>query len=118
MQNKIEVVIADDNPNIRETLKDILIEKGYLVSAVRDSYELLAYLKGKSPHILILDLIMPGKNSLDILFAIKSISSNTKIIIYTGFQKYENSIYHKTVDKFLLKDDNPEKLLQAIIELT
>ena len=118
MQNKIKILIADDNPNIRQTLKNILTERGYLIETVKDGYELLTYLREKSsPNILILDLMMPEKDGVEVFPVIKSLSPNIKIIIYTGFQKYENSIYARMADKFLQKNDDPKKLLQVIAEL-
>lgn len=117
MQGKIKIIIADDNPNIRQTLKDILMEKGYSVETVKNGYELLAYLKEKSPHIVVLDLIMPGKDGIAIFATIKCISPNAKIIIYTGFQKYKNSVYARKADRFLLKSGNPKMLVQSIADL-
>lgn len=117
MSKKAKIVIADDDAGIRATLTDILIEKKHTVDAVENGYELLANLKKQSPQIVILDLMMPEKDGIEVLSAIRSISPHTKIIIYTGFKKYENSIYARSADKFLLKGGSPEKLLQTIEEL-
>lgn len=114
MPQKTKIIIADDNSDIRSTLKDILIEKEFLVETVKNGYELLLNLRKSPAHIIILDLVMPVKDGIEILSTVKSISPNTKIIIYTGFKKYENSVYASTADKFLLKGENPEKLLEAI----
>lgn len=120
MNKEINILIADDNPNVRQTLTDILGEKGYLVETVIDGYAAMAYLKKKLPHIVILDLMMPHKNGGEIICSIKSVAPNTKIIIYTAFSRYEGSMYasDSMVDKFLLKSANPENLLQAIEELS
>lgn len=117
MQNKIKIVIADDNPVIRKTLEDVLTEKEYQVETVKDGYELLDYLKTNSPHIIILDLMMPLKDGLEILSAVKNISPYTRIIIYTGFQKYKDSPFARIADKFLLKNEGMEKLLQTLEEI-
>ena len=61
MSRKIQIVIADDNDLIRQTLKDILTEKGYFVDTVKDGYELLSFLKQNPSDIIILDLMMPEK---------------------------------------------------------
>ena len=114
MTKVTEVLVADDNPKIRQTLKDILVEKGYSVNTVNDGYELLGYIKNKSPNVLVLDLIMPQKDGIEVFSAIRRISPDTKIIIYTAFQKYEYSLYAQTADKFLLKSESPELLLRAI----
>lgn len=117
MSNKIHIVVADDNPNIRQTVKDILVERGYVVDTVRDGYDLLNYMRGQSPDVLILDLIMPQKDGIEVFSAVKGISPKTKIIIYTAFQRYEHSLYAQNADRFLLKSASPVKLLEAIEEL-
>ena len=114
---KTQILIADDNPNIRQTLTDILVERGYAVESVSDGYELLNHLRKKNPDVLILDLIMPQKDGFEVFSTVKGISPSTKIIIYTGFQRYEYSLYAKSADKFLLKSESPKKLLEAIEEM-
>ena len=63
MSRKIQIVIADDNDLIRQTIKDILTEKGYFVDTVKDGYELLSFLKQNPSDIIILDLMMPEKGA-------------------------------------------------------
>lgn len=117
-KGKIRIVIADDNLILRQELKNKLTESGYLVENFKDGYELLDYLKRESADILVLDLMMPRKDGLDVFGTIKAIYPRTKIIIYTGFQRYKNSMFARAADRFLLKDDHPEKLLAVIKELT
>lgn len=117
MQKKIRILIADDDPTICATLKDIFTEKGFLAETVRNGYELLSAVKRKIPHIIILDLMMPEKDGITVISSVKSICKDIKIVIYTGFKKYADSTYAKSVDKFLLKGENPEKIVQAINEL-
>lgn len=117
MREKINIVVADDNQGVCQTLKDILSEKGYFVETVCNGYQLYDYLKKKFPEIVILDLMMPEKNGTDVLFSIKTISPGTKVIVYTGFQRYENSIYAQGADRFLLKGSSFEDLLAAIESL-
>lgn len=117
MQNKVKILIADDNAYLRQALQDMLIEKEYLVETVQNGYELLVYLKERSADIIILDIMMPGRSGIEIISTIRSASPYAKIILYTGFQKYKDSIYAHIVDKFLLKNGNIHSLLQAIEEL-
>ena len=111
------ILIADDNSDIRQILKDILVREGYLVELAKDGLEALTCVKEKSIDLLILDLIMPDRSGMEIFTSIKSISPRTKIIIYTGFPHYENSVYAKYADKFILKGSDIKKLLQAIEEI-
>ncbi|MFH1753757.1 MAG: response regulator [Candidatus Omnitrophota bacterium] len=114
---KLKIAIADDNPAMRQELKEMLTAEGYSVKTFNDGYEVLAYLKNASPHILILDLVMPNKGGTDIISAIKSISPGTKIIIYTGFKEYEHLMDINFIDKFILKAGDPKELLKALKDM-
>ncbi len=118
MRKKTEIVIADDDADICRTLKDLLIEKEYLVEAVKNGYELLSYLKKKYADIIILDLMMPEKDGVEIISAVKDIAPYARIVIYTGFSKYSGFPFVELADRFLLKNENPEKLLLALEELS
>jgi len=113
-KTKIKILLADDNANIRESLSDLLRANGYYVDLAKDGYEVLTYLHEKSPHILILDLMMPDKNGIEILTSIRNISPKTKVIIYTAFREYKNLMLSRQADKFLVKSESPKKLLAAI----
>jgi two-component system, NtrC family, nitrogen regulation response regulator NtrX len=118
-KNKPKIIlIADDNKNICSTLSDILCDDGYVVDTVNDGYELLAYLEKKIPDVVILDIMMPAKGGLEVLNTIKSVSADIKVIIYTGFSQYQTSVYASVVDRFLLKTDSPDKVIEAVESLT
>jgi len=117
MSAKAHIVIADDNANIRLTLKDILTEQAYLVDMVKNGYELIAYLKNSEPDIIILDLMMPEKDGIEVFDCLKCLRPKIKIIIYTAFHRYAESQYARLANKFILKDAPPQDLLKAIEEL-
>lgn len=117
MSKKRRVVVADDNPGIRQSFEDLLADEGYGVKAVANGYQLLNYLKNNSADLVILDLMMPEKDGLETISALRSIAPEAKVIIYTAFGRYENSLYAKEADKFLLKTDSPEIVLNSIKEL-
>ncbi len=112
------VVIADDNREICELISDVLGHSGYNVDTVYNGYELLSYLENNNPSIIILDLMMPEKTGLSILSTLKQVSPYARIIIYTGYQEYENSVYARTADRFLVKGGSMEDLIQAVQDLT
>lgn len=117
MPKKKSIVIADDNANIRQTLNDILTDNGYAVETVKDGYELVAYLKNNEPQLVILDLMMPEKDGIEIFDCLKCLQPETKIIIYTAYHKYEDSLFSRRADRFVLKDSPVQKLLEAIGDL-
>lgn len=115
--DKVKIVVADDNPGIRQTFQDLLSDEGYQVKTVGNGYQLLEYLRKDSADLVILDLMMPEKDGLETISVLRSIAPDTKIIVYTAFGRYENSLYAKEADRFLLKTESPEKVLGSIKDL-
>lgn len=118
MQEKRKVVIADDNKEICELITDILAESGFEVDSVHNGYELLAYLEERTPAVIILDLMMPEKDGMSIINTLKQVSPYSRIIIYTGYREYGNSVYARSVDRFLVKGEKIEGLVEAVKELS
>ena len=119
MASKTRILIAEDNADLGHVLKTILSKKGYAVEVVKDGYEALTYLRRRLPHVVILDLMMPEKSGIEIFSTIRGMAPNTKIVIYTAIEEYENSIYARKADRFLIKGESgPDELLKTISELT
>jgi CheY-like chemotaxis protein len=67
------ILIVDDEPEIRESLRDALSEEGYQVMLARNGAEALALLPGVArPCAIILDLIMPVMSGGDFYAAIQA----------------------------------------------
>lgn len=62
-----KVLIADDEPDILEILKYNLEKEGYQVSAARDGNEALEKAKQHKPDLIVLDMMMPKKNGIEVL---------------------------------------------------
>lgn len=72
MDEVASVLIVDDNEAIRDYLISILEAEGYLVFSATDGEETLKFLHEHSPpDLILLDIIMPGMNGIDVLRAIK-----------------------------------------------
>ncbi|MFC1570511.1 response regulator [Candidatus Omnitrophota bacterium] len=118
IQKESRIVIADDNHEICDLISDILKDVGYNVDAVHTGYELLAYLETNNPRVIILDLMMPDKDGMSILGTLKEVSPLSRIIIYTGYSEYQNSVYARAADRFIVKGSSIQGLLDAIEELS
>lgn len=115
---KRRIVIADDNIELCDILKTILEGEGYKVDAVHDGFALISFLKlNQDVDLIILDLIMPERGGISIFDTIRSVSPASKLLIYTGYTSYRNSVFAREADAFLSKTDGPEKLLGTIKKL-
>jgi DNA-binding response OmpR family regulator len=66
------VLIAEDEPNIVESLTFLLRRAGYDVASVLDGEEALVQLRTRPPDLMILDLMLPRRNGFEVLKAVKS----------------------------------------------
>ena len=58
------MLVVDDEVNIRELLRRILEPEGYTVASAPDAATALAAMSAHSPHVVFLDVHMPGENGL------------------------------------------------------
>ncbi len=78
------VLIIDDNPVIRKVSEKILEKYGYVSLSAKDGTEGVKQYKKHRPDIVILDLILPGISSLEVLRQLKKIEPNVKILVSSG----------------------------------
>ncbi|MCL3782608.1 sigma-54-dependent Fis family transcriptional regulator [Prolixibacteraceae bacterium JC049] len=81
----LKILILDDEERITEKLKYHLEKSGYDVTTANfpnDAYKLLAK---ESFHILLLDVILPGANGLEILKKVKEMLPELQVIMISGF---------------------------------
>lgn len=88
----IDILIVDDDPNVRKILTDILTRIGYSNTAVEDGKSALAFISENRPAIALIDLRLDDINGLDLIKKIKKFSSSTECIVITGFSSQETAI--------------------------
>lgn len=66
------VLIAEDEPNLVESLSFILSREGYEVSAVFDGESVLERLRSDRPDVLVLDVMLPRRTGFEVLKLIKT----------------------------------------------
>jgi two-component system response regulator DevR len=82
----VTCVIADDHPPVLQFLSRYLSNNGITVTAsTRDGEEALRKIEQTSPSVAVLDARMPRLSGLDVLRALASAQSATRVILYTGY---------------------------------
>ena len=79
----IKILVVDDEPEACDALKEFLSMKGYEVSTAQDGQAALRKLKKYRPQIVLLDVIMPGMNGIEVLQEIKKIDPEIGVIMVT-----------------------------------
>ena len=79
--NKLHILIVDDDDRIRDLLKDYLINNNYIISTAENAEEAKEKLKYIKFDILILDVMMPGQSGYELTEEIKKNNSGTGYFI-------------------------------------
>lgn len=81
---KIKVLIADDEDPLRMTLAAWLTDEGFEVAQAADGLEAIKKVQAEDFDIALLDIKMPGANGLEVLRYIKKNSMSTEVVMATG----------------------------------
>lgn len=83
------ILVVDDEQQVCEDLKTFLTGKGYEVEIAFGGEEGHEKLKSFRPHLVLLDIRMPGLSGLDALPRMKKLDPNVKVIMVTAVQEIE-----------------------------
>jgi CheY-like chemotaxis protein len=86
------MLVVDDEPIIRQRLKELGESLGFEVTAAINGVEAIRLFRQVSPDIVVLDLYMPGINGLTVMAKLREIHPDCPIILITGFLPYEKLI--------------------------
>lgn len=112
---KRQILICDDQSNIRESYKLILEEEYDLVFATNGE-DVLAYLKENSPDLLIMDIKMPRMDGLATLKELKKIRPDLPVLIVTGYHAIDTATASLKAGAFayIVKPFEPEQITSAV----
>ena len=86
------ILIVDDEPAIQSTLKGVLEDEGYRVSAVGSGAEALARVAEDGPELVFLDIWMSGMDGLETLAKIKRLRADAAVVMISGHGTIETAV--------------------------
>src|SRR3970040_3024889 len=86
------LLIADDDPGLRESLERTLTREGYKVVLASDGNAPLERLQGGGIDLVLTDLKMPGLTGIEVLRAAKAIAPDADVILLTAFGTVEEAV--------------------------
>lgn len=118
MTEPIKIVIADDHAIVRRGLRQLLdSEAGFeVVAEAEDVESARRYLRGHHPHVLVLDLNMPGEPSIEAIPKLRTEFPETQIVVLTMQNEpaYARSALSAGVLGYVLKESADAELVEAI----
>jgi two-component system, OmpR family, alkaline phosphatase synthesis response regulator PhoP len=116
MNTEANILVVDDEPNLRRSLELIFKWAGYSVATAANGIEALHHLKKDSCDLVLLDLKMPGMNGKDLLRSILHLCPETPVMILTAIAQQETKLegLSKEAHEYILKPVDPPQLLARV----
>jgi two-component system nitrogen regulation response regulator NtrX len=113
-----DVLIVDDEADIREGVAGILSDEGYAVRTAGDSDEALAAIRARRPSLLILDIWMQGggMDGLELLDLVKGLDRDLPVVMISGHGNIETAVsaIKRGAYEFLEKPFKSDRLLLMV----
>ncbi len=115
MTTSDHILVVDDDAEIRSLLRDYLQQQGYRVSVAADGRAMHAALETSSPDVIVLDLMLPGKDGLTLCRELRA-HSEVPIVMLTARGDETDRIVglEMGADDYLAKPFSPRELLARI----
>ena len=116
MSDPATLLIADDDPGLRQSLERTLTREGYRVILASDGNAALERLQAGGVDLVLTDLKMPGLSGIELLRAVKAIASEVDVILLTAFGTVEEAVkaMKEGAYDFLTKPFQRAQLLRLI----
>ena len=117
MANKeIRILLVEDEPSLIFTLRDTLESEGYLVIVSEDGEQAVGLAQEHKPDIMILDIMLPGKNGYEICQEIRSLKFTFPIIMLTAKDQELDKVKGLDIgaDDYITKPFGVKELLARI----
>ncbi|HEY9101411.1 two-component system response regulator OmpR [Chitinimonas sp.] len=116
MSNSYDLLLIDDDPELRSMIKQYLEKHGHTVTVMADASQLERRINRQRPHLLILDLMLPGESGLTVCQRLRGQGEDLPILMLTARGDEIDRIIglEMGADDYLGKPFNPRELLARI----
>ncbi|RPJ01906.1 MAG: response regulator [Deltaproteobacteria bacterium] len=116
----LRTLLVEDNANYRQILKDSLKDRfpAMMIEEAADGKEALQKVETFLPHLVFMDIQLPGENGLHLTKRIKADHPDTLIIIVTSYDlpEYREAAFQYGASHFIAKDELNLEEIEAFVK--
>jgi DNA-binding response OmpR family regulator len=112
----VRILIVDDDKQICDYVQTLLEGEGYQVKTLSDPTLVEDEVKKGSYHLLILDLMMPKMDGIEVLRRVRKIDTDLAVVIFTGFPNLDTAVASMKLDAvdYIKKPFNPDEFREVL----
>lgn len=116
MTSQVGILIVDDDKEICDYMETFLARDGFLVKTLTSPADALDEVRSGRYHLVVLDLMMPKIDGIELLKQIRKVDSDIAVIIFTGYPSLESAVASMKLDvvDYIKKPFNPEEFRGVI----
>ena len=111
------ILVVDDEESIRLLYQEELQDQGYEVILAGDAEEAIIKFTEMTPHLVILDIKMPGRSGIEVMKSIRDQSRDVPIILSTAYGEYKQNFETWASDAYVVKSANLDGLMNKVREI-
>jgi CheY-like chemotaxis protein len=113
------ILVVDDDPDIRQLARRILMRAGYEVGAAENGLHAMALLAGGAYDAVVTDMVMPDMDGIELLKAMRAAGCGSPVLAMTGGVRDGSDIFLRCAELYgasrtLSKPFTPLELLEAV----
>jgi DNA-binding response OmpR family regulator len=115
---KSRVLVVDDEPGIRKTLRAYLEDEGYEVTVLADGAQVLPAVRSFSPDVVILDVMLPGMDGIEVLRQIRQESAVFVLMLSARGEESDRIVgLRMGADDYVTKPFSPREVVARVSAL-
>ena len=116
--SKLQVLVVDDDPSVRETVALLLMSAGYDVAAAEDGFGALLQLRKMLPDLIISDLNMPHMSGFELLSVVRRRFPEILTVAMSGAYRNSDELPPEVIaDAFYAKGEHSTSLFGTLAQL-
>ncbi|MGD8861568.1 MAG: response regulator [Myxococcales bacterium] len=112
----MRVLVVDDDREICDYMETFLSKDGVEVKTVSQPEGVAEEVKNGGYHMVVLDLMMPGMDGVEVLQRIRKVDSDVAVVIFTGYPSLETAVQSMRLDAvdYLKKPFDPDQFREVV----